>query len=166
MLLKLLFWPGKIWFQYSRKGGSNSRRMMSWFSAVIEHATRVSANAAHLAKSWRLVKNFRAKWCWENNRVGGELRRYDDTVLCVAWIHKVCTYSAVSKIREKIQLRRTSYFRSFVWAFSDFYKAFIRNKTTFTKYCLTQWIPKLPGSFEIHWVRQYLVNFTGLVGTI
>ena len=25
-------------------------------------------------------------------------------------------------------------------------------------YCLTQWISKLPGSFEIHWVRQYLVN--------
>ena len=24
-------------------------------------------------------------------------------------------------------------------------------------YCLTQWISKLPGSFEIHWVRQYLV---------
>ena len=24
--------------------------------------------------------------------------------------------------------------------------------------CLTQWISKLPGSFEIHWVRQYLVN--------
>ena len=22
----------------------------------------------------------------------------------------------------------------------------------------TQWISKLPGSFEIHWVRQYLVN--------
>ena len=27
-----------------------------------------------------------------------------------------------------------------------------------TKYCLTQWISKLPGSFEIHWVRQYMVN--------
>ena len=30
----------------------------------------------------------------------------------------------------------------------------------FTKYiyCLTQWIPKLPENFEIHWVRQYLIN--------
>ena len=27
-----------------------------------------------------------------------------------------------------------------------------------TEYCLTQWISKLPESFEIHWVRQYLVN--------
>ena len=26
------------------------------------------------------------------------------------------------------------------------------------RYCLTPWIPKLPRSFEIHWVRQYLVN--------
>ena len=25
-----------------------------------------------------------------------------------------------------------------------------------TRYCLTQWISKLPWSFEIHWVRQYL----------
>ena len=28
----------------------------------------------------------------------------------------------------------------------------------FTRNCLTHWISKLPGSFEIHWVRQYLVN--------
>ena len=28
----------------------------------------------------------------------------------------------------------------------------------FARYCLTQWIPKLPRSFEIRWVRQYLVN--------
>ena len=25
-------------------------------------------------------------------------------------------------------------------------------------FCLTQWISKLPRSFEIHWVRQNLVN--------
>ena len=37
---------------------------------------------------------------------------------------------------------------------------------TFTTYCLTQRISKLPGSFEIHWVRQYLVNFTALVGIV
>ena len=34
------------------------------------------------------------------------------------------------------------------------YTSFIPNKTTFIKYSLTQWISKLPGSFEIHWVRQ------------
>ena len=38
--------------------------------------------------------------------------------------------------------------------------------TTFTKYWLTQWISKLPGCFEIYVVRQYLVNFTGLVGLL
>ena len=46
----------------------------------------------------------------------------------------------------------------------DVYRSFIQNKTTFTKYCVTQLISKLP--FEIHWVRQYLVNFTGLAGII
>ena len=28
----------------------------------------------------------------------------------------------------------------------------------FTRYCLTQWISKLSGSFEIHGARQYLIN--------
>ena len=28
----------------------------------------------------------------------------------------------------------------------------------FNRYCLTQWISKLPWSFEIHWVRQYFIN--------
>ena len=27
-----------------------------------------------------------------------------------------------------------------------------------SRYCITQWIPKLLGGFEIHWVRQYLVK--------
>ena len=49
---------------------------------------------------------------------------------------------------------------------SDVYRSFIPNKSTFTKYCLTQWISKHSGRFEIHWVRQYLVNFTGLTGII
>ena len=43
---------------------------------------------------------------------------------------------------------------------------FIQNKTTFTKYCLTQWISNLPRSFETHWVRKYHVNFMGLTGII
>ena len=36
------------------------------------------------------------------------------------------------------------------------YRSCLPNETTFTKYCLTQWISKLPGSFEIQWVKQYL----------
>ena len=42
----------------------------------------------------------------------------------------------------------------------------IENKTTFTKYSLTQWIWKLRESFEIIWVRQYYVNFMGLSGIV
>ena len=38
---------------------------------------------------------------------------------------------------------------------SAVYRSFIRNKSAFIKYCLTQWISKLHGSFEIHLVRQY-----------
>ena len=33
-------------------------------------------------------------------------------------------------------------------------------------YCPTQWISKLPGSFEIHWVKQYPVNVTGLADKV
>ena len=48
---------------------------------------------------------------------------------------------------------------------SDVYRS-IPNKIIFTEYCLIQWISKLPGSFEIHWVRQYRVNFMGLAGIV
>ena len=49
---------------------------------------------------------------------------------------------------------------------SDVNRSFIPNKSTFTKYCLTQWIPKLIGSFEIRPVRQYLVDFMGVLGIV
>ena len=39
------------------------------------------------------------------------------------------------------------------------YMSFITNK-----YCLTQWISTLLGSFEIHWGRHYLANFRGSGG--
>ena len=65
----------------------------------------------------------------------------------------------MSKIRKHI-------YRSDVQVTSDVYRSFIPNKTTFTKYCLTQWISKLLRSFEIDWVRLFLVNFIGLVGIV
>ena len=37
---------------------------------------------------------------------------------------------------------------------SDVCKSFIPNKITFAKYCLAQWISKLPGSFEIHYLYK------------
>ena len=40
------------------------------------------------------------------------------------------------------------------------------NKTALTKYCLTQLILRLTRGFEIHWVRQYLVNLMGLMGIV
>ena len=39
---------------------------------------------------------------------------------------------------------------SFFTVISDVYRSFIPNKIAFTKYCHTQWISKLHGSFEIH----------------
>ena len=32
----------------------------------------------------------------------------------------------------------------------DVYRSYIPNETTYTKYCPTQWISRLLGSFEIH----------------
>ena len=49
---------------------------------------------------------------------------------------------------------------------SDVYRSFTWNKTIFTMYCLTQWISKALRSFGIHWLRQYLENFMGLVGIV
>ena len=40
-------------------------------------------------------------------------------------------------------------------------RPFILNETTFTKYCVTQWI-----CFEIHWGRHNLANFTGQSGVV
>ena len=45
----------------------------------------------------------------------------------------------------------------------DVHRSFIGNKSTVTQYCLTQWISKLPRSFEIHWVP---VNSMGLAGIV
>ena len=92
--------------------------------------------------------------------------------------HNICTvsYSVVFGFVMDMQCQKLGkiftgltykLFSSFTGFFSDVYRSFIWNKTTFTKYCLTQWISKLPGSFEIHWVRrQCLVNFMGLAGIV
>ena len=49
---------------------------------------------------------------------------------------------------------------------SDVHRSFIPNKTIFAKYCLTQWISKLPGNFDSNWVRQHRVNATPLAGKL
>ena len=56
---------------------------------------------------------------------------------------------AVSKNRKIFMGPRYNLPLSFT-VISDVYSSFIPNKTTFTEYCLTQWISKLPRSFETH----------------
>ena len=48
---------------------------------------------------------------------------------------------------------------------SHVYRSFIFKNPTFFKYCLTLDF-KQPGSFEIHWVRQYLVIIVGPAGIV
>ena len=63
------------------------------------------------------------------------------------WVKIVCYICSVKNQEKYLEVPCTN---------SDVYRSPFQNKTTFTKYCLTQWISKLPGSFEIHWVRQYV----------
>ena len=44
--------------------------------------------------------------------------------------------------------------------------SFIPNEIILSKHCLTKCISTLHRSFEIHWVRQYLVNVMDLTGTV
>ena len=78
-------------------------------------------------------------------------------VLCGIWY-----YSAKSHEKYLIQLQ----IHFSLMIISYVYRSFIPNRTIFMKYCLTQWILNLPGSFDIHWARQYLVNFMGLTGRV
>ena len=75
----------------------------------------------------------------------------------------VCSISswptmAVLKIRKNIYRSDVQSTLSFTVILAV-YRSFIPNHTAFTKYFLTQWISKLRGNSEIHWV-----NFTGLAG--
>ena len=72
---------------------------------------------------------------------------------------------SVKKLGKKIYRSNIQLLLSFT-VILDVYRPIIPNKTTFTKHCLTQWISKLLRSFKIHWVRQWLVNFCGLVGIV
>ena len=72
-------------------------------------------------------------------------------------------YGPVSKIRkEYLQVQRKSYF----WALRSFRCLRVLYSKQNYIYRLTQWIAKLFGNFEIHCVRQYLVNFTSLAGIV
>ena len=72
----------------------------------------------------------------------------------------------ISAINKKIFTSPTYKLRLSFTVISDVCRSFIPNETTFTKYCLTQWVSKLHGRFEIHWVWQYQINFTGMAGIV
>ena len=74
-------------------------------------------------------------------------------------------FMAVSEI-SKISTGLTNKLPLSFTIISKVYRSFIPNRTTFTKYCFTQWISKLTWSFEIHFVRQYLVNSLGLADRV
>ena len=80
---------------------------------------------------------------------------------------KMCVYIyiyAMSIIRKMITCLKCKLLLSFT-AISDVYRSFISNKATFTTVLLSDF-QSSRGSFEIHWVRQYLVNFKDLVGIV
>ena len=65
------------------------------------------------------------------------------------WCVIIRLYLSVNNCGKYLQV----WHKSFYWdlqSFQMFYRPFIPNKTTFTTNCLTQWISKLPWSFEIH----------------
>ena len=91
----------------------------------------------------------------------------------MAWIMKILPHGrqrhidrTVSKIRKNIYRSKLQDTFELYGHFQMFVGPLFKKKKPFTKYCLTQWISKLPGSFEIHWVRQYLVNCMGLAGIV
>ena len=90
----------------------------------------------------------------------------------MAWIMKILPHGRQSHIDRTASKVRKNIYRSKLQDTVVLYGHFqmfvgpLLKKSTFTKYCLTQWISKLLGSFEIHWVRQYMVNFMGLAGIV
>ena len=81
------------------------------------------------------------------------------------WTQRTCWQMSHSSVKIRKNIDRSDiqvFFFSFT-VISDVYRSFIQNKTTFTNLLNTVW---LPGNFEIHCERQYLVNFTGLAGIV
>ena len=92
------------------------------------------------------------------------VQKYIIVVSYLAYVQKYII--VVSQIRKNIYRPNTEVIFFSFTDISNVHKSFITNNSIFTEYCLTQWISKLPGSFETHWVKQYLVNFMGLSGIV
>ena len=79
-------------------------------------------------------------------------------------MQKLCPSPSVKNLGKYFQVLPTSYF----WNLGSF--QMFTGSTVKIKY-IYQVLSKggfqcSPGSFEIHWVRQYLINFMGLVGRV
>ena len=79
--------------------------------------------------------------------------------VCSSRVTKITIQYAQLVPQEYCMYRKTSNIRHTLVG-NQMCTSFIPDKSTFTKYCLTWWISKFPGSFAIHWVRHYLVYFT------
>ena len=95
------------------------------------------------------------------------------SVVCLSMI--LCSHTSYGKISQmdfqcqklgKIPTRPTYNLPSSFVVISNIYRSLIRKKSTFAKYCLTQWISKRTVSSQILQVRQCFVNLLGLVGIV
>ena len=123
------------------------------YSGADQRKHQSSASLAFVRGIHRWPVNSPHKW-----PVTQKMFPFDDVIM---WTNAM----SVSKIRKK-------YYSSDAQVTFKLYGHFgrlqstIPNKTNVTKYCFTEWNSKLPRSFEIRWVRQYLVNFTGLADIV
>ena len=145
-----------LWGEFSAQRASNAENVSIWWR---HHVMRKpdSNKSYHTSISRKTVKRL-----VENGLVWlycRKSRRFAHSMI------NTCHSDATSKIRKIFTGATYKLLLSFKVT-SDLYMSFIPNKTAVDKYSVTHWISKLPGSFEIQWVRQCLVKFTGLAGRV
>ena len=81
-----------------------------------------------------------------------------ECLYCLAWLitwyNNLLDMLLLLKIQDNLLCPRPAKIRS---ALENSWVYYAHQTREISRYCLTQWISKLPGSFEIHWVRHYLV---------
>ena len=76
----------------------------------------------------------------------------------------VCIYIQCKKMGKLLQFRRA--FELYSLRPFHMFTGHLFQIKLHLLYCRTQWISTFDGSFEILWVRQYLVHFMGLAGIV
>ena len=130
---------------------------------------RSPVNSSHKGQ-WRgaLMLSLICVWInsWVKKREAGDLRchrAHYDIVMCGCCTKAVC-YTCSVKNEEKIFTGPTHKLLWTVRSFQMFTGLLFQTNYIYLEYCLTLCILKLPQSFEMNRVRQYLVNFMGLMG--